>query len=141
MALDLSAAFDTLDFSTILQRLQFTFGISGMALDWVRTYLVGRTQYVKIGDTESGTTEARYGVPQGSCLGPFIFSLYVAPIINVISAHKDLMSHQYADDTQLCIGITAVDHNDGSSLMSLDRCTSAVQEWFLQNGLCLNPTK
>ena len=63
--LDLSAAFDTVDHRILLDRLQFDFGISGSALNWFESYLSNRTQRFSI-----------FGVPQGSCLGPLLFSLY-----------------------------------------------------------------
>ena len=75
VGLDISAAFDTLDHATLLKRLEHTFGISGAALAWVSSYLVGRTQFVKIGEKSSTTHSCCYGVPQGSVLGPVLFTL------------------------------------------------------------------
>ena len=138
VALDLSAAFDTLDHSTLLDRLEFNFGISGSTLKWIQTYLTDRLQYVKVDDAKSDKLVCNVGVPQGSVLGPLLFSLYVAPISNVISSFG-ISFHQYADDTQLYLNIAPQ-----STIISfdiLDSCTQAVQNWFTQNGLCLNPTK
>jgi hypothetical protein len=138
VALDLSAAFDTLDIETIMKRLRCTFGISGQALDWIGSYLNDRSQYVKVDSESSELFQNKYGVPQGSCLGPMIFALYVAPILNVISS-QNVQCHQYADDTQLYVGISAPNGPLPSTV--LDECTTEVQNWFLQNGLCLNPLK
>jgi hypothetical protein len=67
---DLSAAFDTLDHAILMQRLSHSFGIRGPALDWIQSYLTNRTQCVAILDTLSKDSEVKFGVPQGSVLGP-----------------------------------------------------------------------
>ena len=84
--LDLSAAFDTLDIDTLIRRLQWTFGIDGSALDWIRSYLTDRSQFVRVGESKSGKVACEFGVPQGSVLGPILFTLYVAPVANVITS-------------------------------------------------------
>ena len=63
--LDLSAAFDTVDLGILITRLQNNFGITGMALDWIRSYLSVRKQSVLIKDCKSASTLLKYGVPQG----------------------------------------------------------------------------
>ena len=76
-ALDMSAAFDTLDHATLLHRLQHTFGLSGYVISWVRSYLTNRISFVKIDSSSSPNTTICTGVPQGSVLGHFfLFSLY-----------------------------------------------------------------
>ena len=75
VALDLSAAFDTLDHSTLLQRLSRVFGVRGLALNWIETYLTNRKQFVKVDNQSSDILDCPYGVPQGSVLGPLLFSL------------------------------------------------------------------
>ena len=104
VALVLSAAFNTLDHSTLLDRLEFNFGISGSTLKWIQTYLTDRLRYVKVDDDKSDKLVCNVGVPQGSVLGPLLFSLYVAPISNVISSFG-ISFHQYADDTKLYMNI------------------------------------
>ena len=75
--LDLSAAFDTIDTEKLLNILSDEIGITGTALRWFKSYLQGRTQRVKIHNSYSNRCEVAYGVPQGSVLGPKLFSVYV----------------------------------------------------------------
>ena len=138
VALDLSAAFDTLDHSTLLQRLSRVFGVRGLALDWIETYLTDRKQFVKIDEHSSDILDCPYGVPQGSVLGPLLFSLYFSPVSNIIMSHG-MSFHQYADDTQLYIGATPENFHQSADVVNV--CTKALQSWLLQNGLCLNPEK
>ena len=133
--LDLSAVFDTIDSSTLLRRLEFTFGIRGHALDWIGSYLAERSQFVRVGDQQSVPSAVEFGVPQGSVLGPILFCLYVAPVANVITSFG--VNHiQYADDTQLYISL-----QDSNSITALQLCVEAVYDWFGRNGLELNPAK
>ena len=77
--LDLSAAFDTIDHSILLERLHTTFGISGSALQWLRSYILDRLQVVVVNSIPSIPQCLIFGVPQGSVLGPILFcSLYAA---------------------------------------------------------------
>ena len=109
-ALDMSAAFDTLDHTTLLRRLEYTFGLSGFVISWIRSYLTDRSSFVKIDSSSSACSTILTGVPQGSVLGPLLFVLFISPVANVINPDRsetcNLVSfHQYADDTQLYIGI------------------------------------
>jgi len=133
--LDLSAAFDTIDHSTLLRRLKCTFGLSDTAIRFIESYISGRSQYVRLGQKQSTTVLCEYGVPQGSVLGPLLYTLYVAPVASVIASF-DVNHMQYADDTQLYIAL-----ENSNSTMSLDRCFVAVKHWFALNGLSLNPDK
>ena len=78
--LDLSAAFDTVDHSLLLSRLSTRFGICDLALDWFCSYLSDRRQYVRIQDVTSDVHSLPCGVPQGSVLGPLLYSLYTSPL-------------------------------------------------------------
>jgi len=78
IGLDLPAAFDTVCHSTLTQRLQTEFGVSGTAISWIQSYLHGRTQYVKMGQHRSSEATLEVGVPQGSVLGPLLFAVYTA---------------------------------------------------------------
>ena len=138
VALDLSAAFDTLDHVTLLDRLETSFGLTDSALEWIRSYLTERSQRVCTGGICSPYHACPHGVPQGSVLGPILFSLFVAPVAHVIRSF-DLTFHQYADDTQLYISVDR--RNVPVSLDSLDSCTGELEDWFTHNGLALNPSK
>ena len=98
--LDLSAAFDTIDHTVLLHRLKHDFGITGTALKWLDSYLSHRTQTVKIGDSFSTKQKLLFGVPQGSVLGPVLFSLYSSPEAKIARKYG-LCVQLYADDTQL----------------------------------------
>jgi hypothetical protein len=74
--LDLSAAFDCVDHDILLQRLRTAFGVNGLALEWVRSFLVQRTQRVNFGGRLSSIGYLVCGVPQVSVLGPLLFLLY-----------------------------------------------------------------
>ena len=103
--LDLSAAFDTIDHVTLTDRLSDLYGISGQAQIWFSSYLQNRHQSVKIEDTFSDKVTLSYGVPQGSVLGPVLFTLYTTPLSAIISSF-DISHHLYADDTQIYMSLS-----------------------------------
>ena len=104
--LDQSAAFDTIDHGTLLDCLSSWFGVGGVVLEWFKSYLSDRSQCVKIGSILSDTKKLLFGVPQGSVLGPILFSLYTTPLSKVIRNHPGIGFHFYADDTQLYVHLT-----------------------------------
>ena len=75
--LDFSTAFDTIDHTILLQKLEEWFGVNGKALDWSHLYLAGRCQRIKIGNCLSSQADLKFGVCQGSVLGPLLFTLYI----------------------------------------------------------------
>ena len=108
ISIDLSSAFDMVDHSVLLNRLYNSFGISGTAFSWICSYIRGRSQCVRAGQSSSGYKDCFSGVPQGSVLGPLLFSVYVSPIGCIASAHR-ISLQQYADDTQLHIPVPTDD--------------------------------
>ena len=85
-------------------------------------------------------TSCATGVPQGSVLGPILFSCYTSPISNIASAFgTDLQ--QYADDTQIYIALSSADRPMTSQLQALENCLASLNVWFSQNGLSLNGDK
>jgi len=137
--LDLSAAFDTIDHNALITLLSSWFGVSGTALRWMSSYLSDRGQVVKIDNDLSEPHTLRCGVPQGSVLGPILFTLYTTPLSSIIKEHS-LMHHQlYADDTQIYLGISV--RNADVSLTNLKNCLNDVHSWMTNSKLKLNPSK
>ena len=96
--LDLSAAFDCVDHDILLACLRQSYGFDSFVYDWLSSYLRERSQHVRSGDKSTAPETIKYGVPQGSVLGPLLFVLYTADIGRIFESH-DLSSHFYADDT------------------------------------------
>ena len=82
----MSAAFDTVDHTILLNRLK-NIGISGLVYDWFRSYLSGRTQAVFLNDVTSDSVDVTCGVPQGSVLGPILFNIYTQPLGEIAKKH------------------------------------------------------
>jgi hypothetical protein len=137
LSLDISAAFDTILHDKLLSRLQSDFGFTGMALQLLQSYLCNRQCYIAMGDSRSAPWACHQGVPQGSVLGPLLFSLYVSPISRIF-AKFGVCYHQYADDIQLYLGVKPSMSPD---LKAITQCIDSVIHWFLLNGLLLNPNK
>ncbi len=139
--LDLSAAFDTIDHDIILDRLNRNFGIQGTALKWFRSYLSDRQQTVIVGDEGSAPKELKYGVPQGSVLGPLLFTAYMTPLKDVIENHG-LKYHCYADDTQLYISFSPNNERDEyKAIDSLEVAINEIKQFMIANKLKLNDDK
>ena len=136
--LDLSAAFDTIDHKILLARLQKTFGFRGTVLNWFKSYLSNRLQCVKIKNIFSNDKPLLFGVPQGSVLGPLLYTLYTTPLGGIIRKHG-LSYHFYADDTQLYLCIEPENVHD--LIFKVEICIAEINEWMLINKLKCNNDK
>ena len=136
--LDLSAAFDTLDHNILIKRLSHTFGFSGCVLSWLKSYITGRTQSVVIDGSSSARSDLQYGVPQGSVLGPMLFTMYIFPLSGSIKS-LNINYHAYADDLQL---YDSAIPSESPRLASNISCSIAtVCSWMSENKLKMNENK
>ena len=134
--LDLSAAFDTIDHEILLERLRFRYGFSNLVLQWFTSYLIDRPQRIVLDKFSSQPRRLSCGVPQGSVLGPVLFSLYISLLEDVIMAHG-LNAMMYADDSQFYI-IMRQSHR-ATALEDLTLCIQDIMSWNVSNMLKCNP--
>jgi hypothetical protein len=137
--LDLSAAFDVIDHHILFRRLEHTYGITGSALSWIKSYLSDRSQRVAIGSVLSDTQALAIGVPQGSVLGPKLYCMFSKPIGDICRFHN-MKYHIYADDTQIYIVVEPMKNWEDIS-PRLKLCLSEIREWMSANFLKLNQDK
>ncbi len=135
--LDLTAAFDTVDHNTLVARLHHLVGVRGTALDWFKSYLADRTMSVRLGDFQSSSAPLSYGVPQGSILGPLLFSLYIQPLGSILRRHG-ISFHLYADDSQIYCPLKK---QNALSLAPLLTCLKDIKAWMALNFLNFNKKK
>jgi hypothetical protein len=138
--LDLSAAFDTIDHDILIRRLEHKYGIKHTALNWFKSYISDRTQSISINNTDSVEKCLKYGVPQGSKLGPILFNSYIAPVSEVSQRHN-VIDEKYADDQQLILSFKP---NLTEALNAKDRmqkCIKDIREFLYRNKLCNNAEK
>ena len=136
--LDLSAAFDTVDHELLLHKLDTEFNVRGTVLDWFKSYLEHRSQTIQISQTSSRTHVLRHGVPQGSILGPVLFTLYTSALGKLIGSHH-INYMFYADDTQLYITFHPTDLD--YAVTKMEACIRDVRLWMCRNFLKLNDDK
>ena len=133
MFLDLSKAFDTINHSTLFKKLQHC-GICGQALEWYRSYLTGRNQFVAYTNSNSITQEMECGVPQGSVLGSLLFIIYTNDLSNALRYCRCVL---FADDTTLY-------YSSRDLAIAVRHITTDLEnltEWFKSNKLALNIAK
>ena len=139
MLLDLSAAFDTVDHNKLLLILEKEIGISGVALKWFQSYLSGRCQRVRIHGTESVEIIIKFGVPQGSVLGPILFNIYIRSLYNTTRSCK-FNIYGFADDHQVFKSFRP-EKEYQIMTFELPQCFQTINRWMSSHYLQLNPGK
>ena len=146
--LDFSAAFNTVDHNILLNCLENHFGIKGMALQWIESYLTNWSQRVVIGDTMTTgakleSMSLKFGVPQGSVLGPIFFTLYTCPLSQICAKH--VLYDLCVDDQQIYLsfkpGPTRMWSAQEDCILWMEKCIEEIRNWMGINMLKLNDDK
>ena len=141
LLLDLSAAFDTVDHTILIERLANRFGLCDLALAWFKSYLSDRTHFVSIRGARSVTRSLSCGVPQGSMLGLILYLLYTSPLGDIVRQYN-MGYHFYADDTQLYLSFNSLSGDDQAySVSQVESCVRDIDRWMSCNKLKLNRDK
>ena len=128
----------TITLKILLSRLTSFYGISSTALNLIASYLLNRTQSVSIQSHSTPPSNIFTGIPQGSVLGPLLFSLYTSPVSQIFTK-ASISYHLYADDTQIYISFSPNQSHDSLSLLS--STLDEVYAWLTSNRLLVNPSK
>ena len=111
------------------------------ALEWIVSYLSDRSQCVSF---ENNFSQSRYlacGVPQGSCLGTLLFTMYASKLFDIIKGHLP-RTHAYADDSQLCLSFKPdTTSSQSDAVDAMGRCISAIRCWMIKDKLKVNDGK
>ena len=138
VALDLSAAFDTVDHDLLLLILKSHFGVDGIPLAWIKSYLDHRSFQVQVGSALSQSIEVPYAIPQGSLLGPVLFICYISTLSDIIQ-HTSTSMLGYADDHAVYNSFSPA--NEVSALEELTELTMRIRDWMRSSFLKMNDSK
>ena len=131
--IDLRKAFDTVDHQILLEKLML-YGVQQCELSWFKSYLTNCKQFCMINGTESDIGDIDIGIPQGSCLGPLLFILYISDLPQAI---KQSTISMYADDTSLCYQSS----NMTQLIEAINMDVKELDTWLQGNKLSLNVAK
>ena len=136
--LDFTAAFDAIDHSILVHRLHTDFGFTDTVIQWFSSYLTDRTHYNSLSNHCSTFAPVYSSVPQGSVLGPMLFTMYFVPLSAIIDSHS-IIHHSFGDDLQLLKSAPA--DKISELLHSMQSCMSDVKAWATANIRKLNDSK
>ena len=130
--LDIKKAFDCVNHEILLEKLKH-YGIKGIVFEWFKNYLSGRYQSTRLGNKISIVLLVLWGVPQGSILGPILFSIFINDIVN---ACKNSIPSLFADD-----GALYFENIDRNKFENVKEVVKQIMDWLGANKLCLNADK
>ena len=131
--IDFCKAFDTVRHDILLQKLKH-YGIRGVIFDWFKDYLSNRTQSTKILNHMSSPLNIKYGVPQGSVLGPILFLIYINDLPQIFPQLKSVL---FADDSTLYI----TGDDPISMIETANSDLEILHNWCVSNRLTINSNK
>src|ERR1051325_8142231 len=131
--IDLSKAFDTMNHSILFRKLEH-YGIRGLALDWIKSYLANRKQFVSLNQISSTMKNITCGVPQGSILGPLLFTLYINDMVHCSELSYYIL---FADDTNIFFSCKSF----SDLAVTVNKELHNLSHWFCANRLSLNIKK
>lgn len=129
--LDYAKAFDTVPHQRLLSQVS-SFGVKDQALGWIKSFLIGRRQKVRVNEVTSDWCSVDSGVPQGSVLGPILFTLFVSDIPGEV---KNIIE-MFADDTKMYAAIVK-----SSSAASLNSDLAKLHDWSIRMQMRFHPEK
>ena len=128
--LDFSSTFDTIHHSILVHCLHTDFGFNDTVLQWFSSYLIDRTHYISLSNHCYAFVPVHSGVPQGSVLGPILFTMYIWPLSAIIYSHY-LIHNSFGDDIQL--QMSAPPDKISYLLLSMQSCISDVNAWATEH--------
>ena len=131
--IDLRKAFDTVNHVILLNKIEY-YGVSDKELNWCKSYLDDRKQFTVVGGIRSKEPKVLHGVPQGSCLGPLLFLVYINDLPHSL---KNCASKFYADDTDISASTSNLKYIEKLINEDLDN----INKWLIANKLSLNVIK
>ena len=139
IALDLSAAFDTVDHDILLDVLKSQYGVCGAALDWMDSYLRSRSCCVSVNGCMSKPRELKCSVPQGSCLGPWLYLTYAGTIFDIVP--PSISVYGFADDHTASKRFKPILSEETEAINELQDCAQEINNWMNSNKLKMNASK
>ena len=136
---DVSAAFDTVEHHSLINRFKHDFGVRGKALQWLCSYLTNRKHKVAINSAYSDLVDILYGFPQGATLAGLCYNSYSKPLDNIARNYDPVSQHHYADDGQSYVAFSCKTRDE--AMNTLQNCLEETRKWMILNHLKVNEDK
>ena len=121
----------------LIDRLKIRCGLTNVPLRWFESYLENRSKRVVVNGAESRSFDLQFGLAQGSCLGPLLFTIYTGELSDIIKPHLPSVMC-YDDDTQLYVSFSPKDNcGEVEAIAAMERCIKDIQKWMKESKLQL----